>query len=195
VSKQRKSQKQLAKKLRSSKYLTTMAEWEEYLTSTPLKNPIEADAKLTIKELAGQRIWKIYKQALKEGGAIDRHSPPESLHKLRKTCKKLRYLLEFFQNLYPERQIDKLLQRLKSLQEILGDYQDYDIQQERLKQFSEEMQDINTPSKTFLAMGVLIQDFEIRKCKARDRFSAQFATFTKVDNHTAFHDLFAPKKS
>lgn len=193
--KKQKSQKQLAKKLTSSKYLKLLTEWEEYLASTPAKNPTEADAQLTIKELADQRIWKIYKQAIKEGNTIDRHSPPEVLHKLRKTCKKLRYLMEFFQNLYLEHRIDKLIKRLKGLQEVLGDYQDYATQQERLKQFSEEMQSINTPNKTFLAMGVLIQDFEIRKGKVRDHFTAQFAAFKKAENHADFHDLFASKKS
>jgi CHAD domain-containing protein len=195
VVKKQKSQKQLARKLRSSKYLTMLTEWEDYLSSTPPKNPTEADAKLTIKELADQRIWKTYKQAIKEGVAIGRHSPPEALHKLRKTCKKLRYLMEFFQNLYPEHGIDKLIKRLKLLQEVLGDYQDYAVQQERLQQFSEEMQSINTPSKTFLAMGVVIQDFESRKCKARDRFTSQFAAFKKPETHAPFHALFAPKKS
>ena len=192
--KKQKSHKQLAKKLNSSKYLTMLAEWEEYLASTPPKNPTEADAQLTVKELADHRIWKVYKQVIKEGGSIGRHSPPEALHKLRKTCKKLRYLMEFFQNLYPERRIDKLIKRLKSLQDVLGDYQDYATQQERLEQFSEEMQAINTPSKTFMAMGVLIQDFETRKGKARDCFTSQFAAFKKTENHTDFHALFASKK-
>jgi CHAD domain-containing protein len=193
--KKQKSHKQLAKKLRSSKYLTTLAEWEAYLSSTPSHNLTAlANAKLTIKELADKRIWKTYKLAIKEGGGIDRHSPPEALHKLRKTCKKLRYLMEFFQNLYPEDRTDKLIKRLKQVQEVLGDYQDYAVQQEQLQQFSEEMQAINTPSRTFLAMGVLIQDFENHKCKARDCFTAQFAAFKKPETHAPFHALFAPKK-
>ncbi len=190
-----KSHRQLAKKLRSSKYLTMLAEWEGYLCSPPSDYPTEANAKLTIKELADKRIWKTYKQAIKDGRAIDRHSPPEALHKLRKTCKKLRYLMEFFQHLYPDKSMDKLIKRLKNLQEVLGDHQDYAVQQERLQQYSEEMQAINTPNKTFMAMGVLIQDFENRKCKARDNFSLQFESFRKPETHTVFHDLFAPKKS
>jgi CHAD domain-containing protein len=193
--KKQKSQKQLARKLRSSKYLTMLAEWEEYLSSSVPSAPTEADATSTIKELADKRIWKTYKRALKEGDAIDLQSPPEALHTLRKTCKKLRYLMEFFQNLYPEHRIDKLIKRLKQLQEVLGDFQDYAVQQERIQQFSEEMQAINTPSKTFLAMGMLIQDFENRKSKSRDRFSSQFTAFKKQENHAPFHALFAPKKS
>ncbi|ESS71925.1 CHAD domain-containing protein [Methyloglobulus morosus KoM1] len=193
--KKQKSHKQLAKKLRSAKYLTTLAQWETYLSSSASPDPTETNAHLTIKELADKRIWKTYKLAVKEGDAIDRHSPSGALHKLRKTCKKLRYLMEFFQNLYPDNQTDKLIKRLKQLQEVLGDYQDYSVQQEQLQQFSEEMQTINTPSRTFLAMGVLIQDFENRKCKARDSFTSQFTAFKKQETHTSFHDLFAPRKT
>lgn len=194
AAKKLKSHKQLARKLRSSKYLKLLAEWEEYLSSSPSQNPTEADATLTVKELANKRLWKAYKQVIKEGEAIDRHSPPEALHKLRKTCKKLRYLMEFYQNIYPERRIVKLITRLKSLQDVLGDYQDYVIQQEKLKQYSEEMQTINTPNKTFLAMGVLIQDFENRKCKTRDRFAGHFEDFIKPGNQALFCALFKPGK-
>lgn len=193
--KKQKSHKQLVKKLRSAKYLTTLAQWEAYLSSSSINEPVEVNANLTIKELADKRIWKTYKLAIKEGNAIDRHSPSEAMHRLRKTCKKLRYLMEFFQDLYPDNQTDKLIKRLKQLQEVLGDYQDYSVQQEQLQQFSEEMQTINTPSRTFLAMGVLIQDFENRKCKARDSFTSQFTAFKKQETHTAFHELFAPKNT
>ena len=194
LAKKQKSHKQLARKLRSSKYQTMLADWEQYLVSNQSNMTLAAETKLTVKELSNKKIWKTYKQALKEGEAIDRHSPPEIYHKLRKTCKKLRYLLEFFQNLYPERRINKLINRLKELQDVLGDYQDFAVQQERLQQFSEEMQSINTPNKTFMAMGVLIQDFEHQKNKARDRFASRFTAFKKPLIRDSFHALFGSGK-
>ncbi|MEQ1558951.1 MAG: CHAD domain-containing protein [Methyloglobulus sp.] len=194
LAKQKKSQKQLAKKLNSSKYMTTLAEWQKYLQAIPHENPPETETQSTIKHFADQRIWKTYKQIIKKGGGIDKHSPPEALHNLRKTCKKLRYLMEFFAGLYPERRIATLIKYLKNLQEVLGSYQDYAVQQQQLQQFSEEMQRINTPNKTFLAMGVLIQDFEVRKGKARDQFSSEFSIFNKSETHSSFHTLFGAGK-
>lgn len=194
AAKKQKSHQQLAKKLRSTKYLSTLAEWEEFLVSTPVKMPTEADAKLSIKELADKRIWKAFKNVIKEGEAIDRHSSPQALHKLRKSCKKLRYLLEFFQHLYPQHQINKLIQRLKQLQDVLGDFQDYEVQQENLQKFCEEMQTVNTPNKTFLAMGVLIQDFENRKRKVKTEACLQFSNFKKSGNQNDFRTLFVASK-
>ena len=193
--KKHKAQRELAKKLRSGKYLSMLAEWETYLASNTPSQVQDAGSQMPVKELADKRIWKTYKQAIKQGEAIDKDSPSESLHQLRKTCKKLRYLIEFFQRLYPEKQIDKLIKPLKRLQDVLGEYQDLAVQQERLKQFSEEMQGINTPSKTFLAMGVLIQELEYRKVKVRDHFGVHFEAFRKEDCRSLFHELFVTGKA
>ncbi|SJM94595.1 CHAD domain-containing protein [Crenothrix polyspora] len=195
AAKQRQAQKQLAKHLRSARYSTLLAAWEAYLGSTPNNKPTQVDAKLTIKALADLRIWKVYKRVIKEGEAIDQHTPPEALHRLRKTCKKLRYLMEFFQHLYAERRITSLIKQLKRLQDVLGDYQDYATQQQKLMHFSQEMQVSNAPDKTIMAMALLIEDFDKRKNKIRDHFTWQFSAFKKPENHTVFHALFATHHS
>ncbi len=193
--KQHKAQKELAKKLQSEKYLSTLSEWEYYLKEPSFKQALEQNAKLTIKELADLRIWKIFTRVLQEGDAITGASPAEALHDLRKSCKKLRYLMEFFQSLYPEQQIKYLIKHLKELQEVLGDFQDYAVQEHTLKQFSEEMMALNTPANTFLAMGVLIQDLDAHRCRARKDFSSRFEDFKQEENRSAFKRLFTPPKS
>ena len=195
LAKQHKAQKELAKRLQSEKYLSTLSEWEQYLKEPSYKHPLEQNAKLTIKELADRRIWKIFTRVLQEGDAITGASPAEALHDLRKSCKKLRYLMEFFQSLYPEQQIKQLIKNLKELQEVLGDFQDYAVQEQTLKLFSEEMMALNTPVNTFLAMGVLIQDLDAHRCRARKDFAAIFEDFNQEENRATFKLLFAPPKS
>ncbi len=188
--KKQKAHKTLAQKLRSPKYKSGIKAWNQYLSTNTI-NPMEdKPADYSVKKVVDEKIWKLYKQALKQGEAIDRQSPPEALHKLRKTCKKLRYMLEFFQSLYAEEKVKRLLKRLKQLQTVLGNYQDYAVQQERLQQFSEEMQMVNTPSRTFLAMGILIQNLEVRKRKARNRFSMTFDKFNKSETQAKLKELF-----
>jgi CHAD domain-containing protein len=193
LAKQQKAQKELAKKLRSQKYLSTLYEWEQYLKAQAPHYPVEAHANLTIKQLADRRIMKNYKRVLKEGNAITEDSPAESLHDLRKSCKKLRYLMEFFQGLYPENQIKQFIKNLKGLQEVLGDYQDYAVQENTLKLFSEEMLNNNIPANTLLAMGVLIQNLDSLRTQARKGFSEKFSTFKHAENHSAFKALLAAK--
>jgi len=67
-----------------------LSDYREFLTSpvpakTLLPNVYQPD-----KLVADQRIWKIYRRAMKEGQAIAETSPDEDLHELRKTCEKLR---------------------------------------------------------------------------------------------------------
>ena len=191
--KQSQAQKELVEKLESSEYRKQLAAWEEYLKAPLAKKGKETHANISIKELADERIWKIYKRILKEGEAINESSPAEALHDLRKTCKKLRYLMEFFQSLYNEEDMKALLKALKGFQTVLGDFQDYEIQELNIKQFSEEMMVNNVPANTLLAMGVLVQYLDSMKCSARNDFAKQFAVFNQVENQSAFKMLFSNK--
>jgi len=185
------AQKELAEKLQSSKYSKQLTAWEHYL-----KEPLAEQEKgksLTIKEQADQRIWKVYKRVLREGHAIKESSPAEALHDLRKTCKKLRYLMEFFQSLYHEDNIKTLIKALKKFQSVLGDFQDYEIQELKLKQYSQEMKDNNVSTNTFLSMGVLIQYLDTMRYAARKDFAKQFDLFKQTKYQTTFKSLFSHK--
>lgn len=191
LAKQQKAQQELAKKLRTPPYLSKMSEWESFLKAQAPFNPIEYPAKLTIKQVADRRLWKNYKRVLKEGNAITDASPHEALHELRKSCKKLRYLMEFFQSLYPEKAIRHFIKNLKGLQEVLGAFQDCSVQEQTLKQFSEEMLSHHVHANTLLAMGVLIQNLDTHRNQVREEFADRFNTFKHEENHTAFKELLA----
>ncbi len=181
------AQKKLAKKLTSKKYLQTLGQWEDYLKQPPTEN-----TSLTLKQLADTRIWTVYQRILKEGSVITQQTPAQALHDLRKTCKKLRYLMEFFQSLYPTSKIKILIKSLKNLQAVLGDFQDYEVQENALRKFSEEMmhlQSVSTP--TFLAMGVLVQKLDEKRCQARHHFAKCFIEFKTPSNQAIFKSLFA----
>jgi len=101
--------------------------------------------------------------------------------------------MEFFQSLYPENQIKHFIKNLKGLQEVLGNFQDYAVQENTLKQFGEEMLTNNVPANTLLAMGVLIQNLGTLRGNARQNFSAKFSTFKHEENQSAFKSLLAAK--
>ncbi len=191
--KQVSAQKELAAKLSDPNYQKQLVAWEQYLKEPLPKKSIANSANLTIKEVADQRIWKVYTRLLKEGNAITETSPAEALHDLRKICKKLRYLMEFFQSLYPSKEFKVVLRALKGFQSVLGDFQDYAIQEENLKHFSEEMIASKVHANTFLAMGVLIQYLDTMRCTARKEFAEQFNLFKQAKNQQTFKSLFAHK--
>lgn len=191
--KQQQAQRELAKNLHSAEYLTTLAEWEKMLSEPTQSDSIAINAGLTIKALADKRLWKSFKRVLREGEAITDQSPAEALHDLRKSCKKLRYLMEFFQSLYEKNAIKSLIKSLKGLQEVLGDFQDCQVQEDNLKLFSEEMQTMNTPTDTFLAMGSLIQSLDTHRREIRSHFALKFAEFKQEETQVTFKLLFSTK--
>ncbi|PPC89775.1 MAG: metal-chelation protein CHAD [Methylobacter sp.] len=191
AAKKQKTHDELVKKLKSPQYLSTLSAWENFLKAPADKIASEPNARLTIKELADHRIWKVYNAVLKEADHIHSGSSAAALHRLRKTCKKLRYLMEFFQSLYPEQPVRELLKSLKEFQDILGSFQDCEVQEQTLKLFSEEMMAAHIQANTFLAMGVLIQVVDSRKSKARQAFAEKFAEFKQPKYRKLFEALFA----
>jgi CHAD domain-containing protein len=102
-------------------------------------------------------------------------------------------LMEFFQSLYHENQINHFIKNLKGLQEVLGNFQDLAVQENALKLFSEEMLNNNIQASTILAMGVLIQHLDTLRSNARKDFSSKFAIFRHEENQSAFKSLLAAK--
>ena len=191
--KQNKAYRELAVKLKSDKYLSGLQAWEAYLNEPVEMHPSESHALRSIKQVADKRIFKVYQQVLNGGNAITEQSPAQDLHELRKTCKKLRYLMEFFQDLYPEKEIGDLIKVLKNFQNILGDFQDYETQEQTLKTFAEEMKAEQASVETFIAMGVLVQNLHQKREQVRQHFSGSFAQFKRPANQAVFNALFAKK--
>ena len=185
----------MVKALDSPDYRKLIEEWSEFLVAPLPEQPSASNALLPIRELADRRIWRIYRRILKNGRAIGPDARAEALHELRKQCKKLRYLMEFFQSLYPKNRIKRLIRILKGLQDNLGDHQDFEVQEQTLKAFSREMMTSGSvPSETLLAMGILVQNLDQRRYRARDEFAGRFADFESADHQALFRALFGSRR-
>lgn len=181
----------MVKSLDSSRYRRLVNNWREFLRRPVPNRSSLSSATRPVLEVACERIWHIYQRALKQGRAIGVDSPEEALHELRKTCKKLRYLMEFFQSLFPPRRIKSPIRALKALQDNLGEYQDCTVQIETLKRFSHQMvAEGDIPPDTLLAMGMLIDELERRQQAAHEEFAERFGKFNSSANHAHYRELF-----
>lgn len=150
---QEQAHRQLSALLKSPEYLTALHDWEKFLKHGPEKP--EASGKKPIKNVAEKRINKTFERCLQQMVlAIETHETSE-YHDLRKTCKKLRYLLEFFQSLYPEDFIQALINNLKHCQDILGEAQDNRVYLGHLKQYRQEMEQAGVHVNTLKALDSL----------------------------------------
>lgn len=188
-------QKALAATLNEARYKDFMRDWRIWLSSKLPEQPEAKNALRPAERVAAERIWKVFSKVIDEGRAIKKKSPPEALHDLRKRCKKLRYLLEFFRNLFDAKAVAGLIKALKGLQDQLGTYQDLSVQQESLQHFAAGMAEegVLTPLSE-QALQALIDDLAVRERQVREEFAERFAAFDSKPVHKQFQKLFAARK-
>jgi CHAD domain-containing protein len=185
-------QARLVDALESDRFQALLREWHDYLEGPVPARPEAANGSRPIKELADERIGKMYKRVRREGRAITDASADEELHELRKSCKKLRYLMEFFQSLYPRDSIRPLIKESKILLDNLGAFQDLAIQAGHLRDTAARLQaEGAADTDAMLAMGALIGTMLARQERARDALEASFARFDSPENRKAFKRLLA----
>lgn len=180
--------------LRSSRFNRLVTGWRQTLEEIIPSSGRHAS--LPTRDLADKRITKAHRRILKLGDVLDHDPPAEALHHLRIETKKLRYLLEFFHSLYPALEVDARIKKLKGIQNILGGFNDMEVQRERLSNFAHALRadrDVNTPC--ILTVGRLAGTLEERQEEFRSAFHDAFIRFASASERAAFKDLFGGKES
>ncbi len=177
---QRKEQRRVARALRSRRYARLVESWRKALAAPVVSGASPPpDASRPVVEVATERIRKVFRRVLKEGGAIQPDSAPVEFHELRKTCKKLRYLLEFFESLYAPGRMKAVIRALKELQDNLGEYQDLSVQIASMRRFEDELgRSAASAATTLRAIEVLVDAFRRRQDEVRAEFAERFAAFS-----------------
>jgi CHAD domain-containing protein len=174
----RKALRRVRTGLRSDRFRRLTGDWREFLEEFVTEGSELPRAAIPVIELAGGRILKAYKRIVKRGERLGDDPPAEELHRLRIDAKKLRYLLEFFTSLYDSATISRLVKELKQLQDILGGFNDMEVQQARLEQYAGEMIKAgDADPATVLLMGRLSATLEERQEGFRHSFAGRFEIF------------------
>lgn len=78
----------------------------------------------SMEETAKQVIHKLHLNIIQKINALEKDFDEKKLHKIRISMKKLRYLLEEFQHIFGEAKIEKMIEKGKKLQTLLGNFND-----------------------------------------------------------------------
>ncbi len=181
--------RKLIKAFKEKNYGTLLTSWENFINNNEL--PPTKNSNKPIKELAAKFIVRLYQNILNIGEEIDKNTQSEKLHQLRIECKKLRYLLEFFSNLFPKTSMSFLIKQLKLLQDNLGQFNDLDIQQQELKKYLSKLALANNNSSlTYASIGGLISNFYQKQLEVRKSFKEVFDKFKEERNINLYIQLF-----
>jgi len=165
-------QKQLTALLSSAEYqdevqhlMTTLDQAQQPLTNKGTK---------AIRPLAVKKIARHYRQICRDGLDIDDTTADAVIHALRIECKKLRYLLELFSELFHRNRIKRLIKKLKHLQDILGRFNDLTVQQAFLSHLATTTRD----SAQAISLNALIAVLYQQHVQERRRVVGAIAAFT-----------------
>jgi CHAD domain-containing protein len=173
VRKRMAAQRQLARGLRSARFSRLAVGWRESLAASA-----PGRRRPTAASFAASKITRAHRRVLAQGTAITAMSPPESLHDLRKRCKELRYLLEIFGSLYDPAEHWRAVRELKGLQDCLGEFQDTQVQYDKIRAYAAELiAERAALAPTLLAMGEIAAGLMIRQRQARSEFGGRFRDF------------------
>ena len=171
--------RRLVRGLRSRRFEQVMSDWRTELA----KVAADGDGGPAAAALARQRIERTFRTVVRRGKRIAADSPSEQVHELRKRCKELRYLLEVFRPLCADAPYRPLIKELKALQDVLGDFQDGEVQREAVREFAAVMMEQGAaPPATVLAMGELAAQLDAHQLNARGALVGRLQPFLSNAN-------------
>jgi CHAD domain-containing protein len=169
--------RRLVRGLRSARYERWRTRWRTALAELAGRD----DGGATVQEIGAERLAGAYRRVLRRGARITPDSPAEDLHDLRKRCKELRYLLEIFAPALDPGGARTAVKELKTLQDVLGTFQDSEAQREAIYALAAEMTAAgDAGSRTLLAMGEIAARLQESMLASRAEFVAAFAAFGRL---------------
>ncbi|MBD3223329.1 MAG: CHAD domain-containing protein [Caldithrix sp.] len=177
--------------LQSDEYQNILTTWEQFVNKEYTVEELGINAGKPCKTLAMERIYKSYRKIIKMGKRITDDTPDADIHQLRIDCKKLRYLMEFFYSLFPQKEMNALSKHVKKLQDYLGKYNDYSVQQTFLKKYLDEHHDRSKTSYyTAAIIGGLLEHLYHEQKTLRSAFHSIFRDFSDKSYQKQFNRLF-----
>lgn len=173
--------------LSSFRLLTLLSEWKSVLESIPTVKLKNLEQTKPLPQIINSKLNKLHKKIIQEGRTINYHSANETLHDLRKLCKKLRYILEFFHYLYDSDTVKHLIKIIKRLTDELGVYQDLTVQANLMKTIYIQISAENSlVSATQLELNRLLTDIEQRHQIVKLNFIQIFITLDNACERNLF---------
>ena len=128
--------RQTVSKMQAPSSHRLLREINDFFSEETLHKPSPA-ADLPVGPLVYRRIYKRYRKIREIAAKIGAETPDNVVHQIRIECKKLRYLMEFFAELFPREEGAVMLKMLRRLQNHLGEFNDASVQQKSLLNYFE----------------------------------------------------------
>jgi len=164
--------------LDTRRFAALVERFRRFLEAGAPKFPSARLAGQPVLFVASRLVKRHLKKLLREGRRLDAASTDEDLHAMRIRCKRMRYICEFFSDLY-HGPAQKFARRVTELQDVLGDHQDAVVAQAMLKDLAASAHARRDRLRELhLAMG---QMMALHAQHAREQRAAFFAQWQAFD--------------
>jgi len=183
INKQEKiERRKVLKYLRSDAYSKLKADWSIYLQRSLAELDTDSHtlkrAWLPMQTVANEAVSKSYLKIVSLAAGCNKNMSAAGFHKLRKSYKKLRYLIEIFTEIFPVKSGKNIVQELKTLQGKLGLLQDTEVQLDILKSSVAQIEDrLDKSNKK--AIREMIRYIKNKRKKARINAVESINKFTR----------------
>ena len=124
--------RKLVDALDSDRYRQLLSDWQAFLRGPSATEIVPLNARVPLAEMVSRRAWRLYRRIVRSSAGINGATAPAELHEMRIAAKKLRYLVDISPSFYQAKDLERILSALKSLQRVLGDFNDAHVQERRL---------------------------------------------------------------
>ncbi len=162
-----------------------MRDWQGFLAAQLPYTPLTKDGGTNVRETALRVVTLQVRRVFRLAGKVRRKSSPKQLHRLRIEAKKLRYLFEFFGSLFPATPIGRRIERLKLMQDGLGELNDYAVHRDLLLRLARDPVAARQPLG-LVATGELSRSLTLHARKGVKAFAAEARRFTRTRNRKRF---------
>ena len=189
--KQLREQRLLEQLLETTRYRALLAGWRAVLQDAPSGVPEPPDASRPLIEVTSRRILRLYRRLVDKAVAIDNKTPADAIHQVRIEAKKLRYMIEATRSLHDRRDLDRIMDSLKRLQTVLGDFNDAQVQERNLLDSGRALVQAGAgESATLLTVGRLAENARTRAASLRAQVDRELSRFCKDGVREDFCRLF-----
>jgi CHAD domain-containing protein len=184
----RQEQINLDEALTSERYRRLLSEWKAFLDRRPGVSDAPNAARL-LSDVLADRAWRLSRRIARSADTVD-GSTADELHAVRIVAKKLRYLVDVAPGFYEAADLERILDALKRLQRVLGDFNDAQVQERRLLDCVEPLASAGAPATAFVAVGRLAERRRRRQESAREQVVDGLANFSDRETRSALRRAF-----
>jgi CHAD domain-containing protein len=176
--------------LDSDRYRRLVSDWQTFLEQPSSSDAQAPAAGRLLAPVVSRRAWRLSKRIAAAAERADAQTDAVFLHEVRIACKKLRYLIDVTPSFYEAADLECVLAALKTLQRVLGDFNDAQVQEKRLLECGGAIVAGSGPARALLAVGRLAEQSRQRRERLREQIADGLSRFLARQTRSACRRAF-----